>query len=212
MTDSRHIAVLTGDLVNSAALGDAKIAHAFRALEACADAQAGWMGAPLHFTRHRGDGWQVALVRPEMALRSALAFRAALRAEGEEFDSYISIATGPAPERLGADLNTHTEEVFTRSGLGLDDLKKTRLPLRMAHDNLGSIDAATILADRLSRGWTAAQAAAMLPTLAPDWDGTHASIARQLGKSRQAVTKALAATGAEVIALALDSLEKGTDP
>lgn len=209
MTASRHIAVLTGDLVNSANLGAAKIARAFRALEACAEAQAGWMGAPLRFTRHRGDGWQVALAHPELALRSALAFRAALRAEGEEYDSYISIAEGAAPERLASDLNTHTEDVFTQSGLGLDDLKKTRRPLRMAHESLGPIDAATILADHLSQNWTQAQAAAILPTLSPQFDGTQSEIARRLGKSRQAVTKALRAGGQEIMELALETLEKG---
>jgi hypothetical protein len=212
MADSRHIAVLTGDLVNSAALGDRKIARAFQALETCANHQAGWMGAPLHFSRHRGDGWQVALARPEMALRSALAFRAALRAVGEEFDTYIAIAEGPAPEHLAADLNSHTEEVFTRSGQALDDLKKTRLPLRMVHESLGPIDAATILADRLSQGWTRAQAAALLPTLSPHYGGTDTDIARRLGKSRQAVTKSLHAAAQGIIGLALERLEKGARP
>lgn len=212
MPANRHIAVLTGDLVNSADLGATKIACAFGALEVCAEEQAAWMGAPLNFTRHRGDGWQVALARPEMALRSALAFRAALRAEGEEFDTYVSIAEGVAPQRLATDLNTHTEDVFARSGLGLDGLKKTRLPLRMAHDSLGPVDAATILADQLSQGWTQAQAAAILPTLSPEHDGTHSTIARSLGKSRQAVTKALRAAGQDILELALKTLEKGARP
>lgn len=209
MATNRHIAVLTGDLVNSVSLGAEKIARAFRALEVCAEMQASWMGAPLHFSRHRGDGWQVALARPELALRSALAFRAALRAEGAEYDSYISIAEGAAPEWLSADLNSHTENVFTRSGLGLDDIKRTRLPLRMIHDSLGAIDAATILADRLSQGWSPAQASAILPTLAPRYEGTHSKIAQHLGKSRQAVTKALHAAGQEILELALETLERG---
>ena len=70
------------------------IARAFAALGACGDLMEPLNGAPLHLTRHRGDGWQAVLVRPELALRAALAFKAALRAEGAEFDSYIGIAEG----------------------------------------------------------------------------------------------------------------------
>lgn len=209
MNTHTSIAVLTGDLVNSGTLGPEKIARAFQALAACAETQAGWMGAPLRFTRHRGDGWQVVLTEPQKALRSALSFRAALRAEGEEFDSYMAIAEGFAPERLLADLNVHTEDVFVRSGQGLDDLKKTRLPLRMAHEGRGAVDAAVILADHLSQGWTAAQAQAILPVLDPHFTGTQSDIARRLGKSRQAVAKALQAAGWETLELALETLEKG---
>ncbi len=208
MTSFRPIAVLTGDLVNSAGLGADKIARAFRALETCAAVQAGWMGAPLHFTRNRGDGWQVALARPELALRSALAFRAALRSEGKEFDSYVSIAEGPAPAVLG-DLNGQTEAVFTTSGRGLDDLKAIRTRIRIIHDDPGPLGAAIILADHLTQGWTAAQAQAILPMLAPGYDGTYSDLAHRLGKSRQAVTKALEAAGEQVLSLALTRLEKG---
>lgn len=207
MTETHHIAVLTGDLVLSALLGPERITRAFGALEACALMQAGWMGASLRFTRHRGDGWQVVLARPRMALRSALTFRAALRAQGDEFDSYISIAEGVAPRDIVADLNSQTGEVFVESGRGLDELKEAKRG-RMIHNSFGPVDAATILADRLSQGWTQAQAAAILPTLAPDYDGTHSAIARRLGKSRQAVTKSLQASGQDGLELALGVLER----
>ncbi len=207
MNAIRKIAVLTGDLVGSGQIGPDRVDRAFRALEACAAAQERWMRAPLSFTRHRGDGWQVVLARPELALRSALAFRAALRAEGDEFDSYMSIAEGPAPDTINPDLNRHTEEVFVRSGQGLDDLKAFRLPGRIRHDSLGAIGAATILADRLSQGWTQTQAVAILPTLAPDHGGTYTDIAKRLGKSRQAVTKSLAAAAHETLDAALATLE-----
>ena len=70
--DTQHIAVLTGDLVHSTELGPKGIEAAFGALQRCAEDQENWYGKPLHFTRHRGDGWQVALAKPEYALRSAL--------------------------------------------------------------------------------------------------------------------------------------------
>ncbi|MBS0573834.1 MAG: MarR family transcriptional regulator [Proteobacteria bacterium] len=209
MTGTEAIAVLTGDLVNSAGLGPEGIARAFRALAACAQDQAGWMGAPLHFSRHRGDGWQVVLARPGLALRSGLAFRAALRALGEEFDSYVSIAEGPAPAAIAPDLNRQTEGVFTLSGRGLDEMKSGRPGLRMAHAAGGPLGAAAILADRLAQGWTPAQAQAILPALDPGHDLTHAAIARSLGKSRQAVTKSLHSAGHEALAQALATLEQG---
>lgn len=203
------IAVLTGDLVNSGALGPEKIVRAFRALTTSAEQQAGWMGAPLRFTRHRGDGWQAVLMSPQKALRSALTFRAALRAEGDEFDSYIAIAEGPAPERFLVDLNAHTEDVFVRSGHGLDDLKKTQSALRMTHQDSGPVAAAVILGDYLSQGWTQAQAQAILQMLDPTFSGTQSDIARRLGKSRQAVAKALQAAGWETLDYALATLERG---
>lgn len=209
MTGPETIAVLTGDLVNSAGLGPEGIARAFGALAACAEGQEAWMGAPLHFSRHRGDGWQAVLARPALALRSGLAFRAALRALGEVFDSYIAIAEGAAPPTLAPDLNRQTEGVFTLSGRALDGVKSGRPGPRMAHATGGAIGAATILADRLAQDWTPAQAQAVLPALAPGRDHTHAAIARSLGKSRQAVTKSLHAAGQDALAQALAILEQG---
>lgn len=208
IANNSHIAVLTGDLVDSTTLGEARVARAFEALASCARSQEAWHGAPLHFTRHRGDGWQVALAKPALALRSALAFRATLRAEGEEFDSYIAIALGEAPKDIAPNLNSRSEQVFIKSGRALDDLKATNLPVRIIHESLGAVDAATILADHLSQGWTSAQSETILHTLDPQFDGTYTSIAKQLGKSRQAVTKSLIAAGYDFLDLALSKLEK----
>ena len=125
---SQRIAVLTGDLVHSTELGPEKIERAFKALEDCAQVQEAWHGAPLHFTRHRGDGWQVVLARPEMALRSALAFRAALRAEGEEFDSYVGISDGNASQPIGPNLNSEISEVFHEAGSALEEANEPAMP------------------------------------------------------------------------------------
>ena len=205
---SQKIAVLTGDLVNSSALATAQITHAFNVLSTCARIQEDWMGGPLHFTRHRGDGWQVALVRPEMALRSALMFRAALRAEGDEYDSYVGIAEGQADGAIGPDLNDETGKVFARSGQALERLRKSELPLRMVHDSLGAMDAAVILADQIFQQWTQAQAKAMSLALGPDEPISFTKIAAQLGKSRQAATKSIRAAGFDHIELALASLDR----
>ncbi len=211
-----HIAVLTGDLVGSTSLSPAQLAQAFDALADCAAMQADWHGAPLHFTRQRGDGWQVALARPALALRSALAFRAALRCEGGEFDSYISIAEGEVAGKLGPDLNAETAKVFVTSGDGLDMLKLLSLSERMvyvddAYGQGGPLNAVAVLADHISQGWTPAQAAAILPFLARGDEPSYTEVAKALGKSRQAVTKALDAAGYPALKRALHSIEEAAD-
>ena len=210
---SRTIAVLTGDLVNSTGLGPAKVERAFRALEDCAALQADWAGGrSLHFTRHRGDGWQVALPEPKYALRAALCFRAALRAEGEDFDSYIGLAEGEAPEDIGPDLNEETEEVFVASGDALDMIKLLSLGERLQHASGGALQATTLLADYISQGWTPPQASAILPFLSPGTPPHYTEIAKALGKSRQSVTKSLEAAGYQVLRDALKTLEAADTP
>ena len=203
----RKIAVITGDLVNSTELGREKIERAFTALEYCAEMQADWHGAPLHFTRHRGDGWQVVLAKPEMALRSALAFRAALRAEGREYDSYIGIAEGEVEGLIGPDLNAETAEVFTDSGDALAALK-LELPQRIYFHTEDNTDAIAILADTISQDWTPSQAAAVLLSLDPTGSPSQTALGKTMGKSRQAVAKSLEAAKFTSLYLAINTLER----
>lgn len=198
-------AVLTGDLVHSTSLGRAQIDAAFAALEACATAQEAWHSAPLLFARHRGDGWQVRLARPERALRSALAFRATLRALGT--DAYLAVAEGPAPAELTESLNAQTGEPFTTSGRDLDAMKQAKTDIRMTHANGGAHAAAFALADFISRDWTEAQAEAMRVMLDPDRP-SFTDVAATLDKSRQAVSKALYSAGIEPVTVALMALEE----
>ncbi len=203
---SHQIAVLTGDLVHSTALGPEGIEAAFGALDDIAHRLSDWHGAPVNLTRHRGDGWQMVLARPEMALRSALAIRAALRQIGPEYDSYIGIATGTIDHPVGPDLNTETSDVFITSGDRLE-MAKVLEETRFSHADGSALSAATTLADQISQGWTPAQAQAILPFLIYDEPATYTSVASSLGKSRQAVTKATEAGALLPLILALDSIE-----
>lgn len=202
---TRHIAVLTGDLVNSTALGPEKIARAFEALEDCARTQEEWMGAPLHFTRHRGDGWQVALEEPEYALRSVLIFRAALKSLGKEFDSSAGIAEGEISGRLGPNLNVESSPPFVTSGRALEIAKKSKHQIN--HSALGATEGMAILLDRISKEWTPAQAQAMQHALKPLSDPNFTEIGGILGKSRQSVSKSLEAAWYEEVSFALTMLE-----
>ncbi|SLN44246.1 hypothetical protein AQS8620_01770 [Aquimixticola soesokkakensis] len=221
---SQTIAVLTGDLVQSSTLSPSALEEAFDALQRCAALQESWVGDSLRFTRHRGDGWQVALPTPQFALRAALAFRAHLRALGDTngapIDSYIGIATGPALGDLGSDpgrdLNGRSDMVFVVSGRALDRIKSdkdaTKGPpayLRLASPQ-PSLRAVTILVDYMSRGWTPAQAEVCARMLAPA-PPSYTDLAKAVGKSRQAVTKSLTAAGWFELAAALALVEEEMD-
>ncbi|WP_417278423.1 hypothetical protein [Celeribacter sp.] len=206
--ETRKIAVLTGDLVNSTGLGPEKVERAFVALEDCAEMQAAWMGGQsLHFTRHRGDGWQVALAEPKYALRSALCFRAALRAISEEYDSYIGIAEGSVEGKIGPNLNKEQWEPFINSGDVLEICKSSRTFTHFFHAEFDAIGAAFILADAISRRWTWKQAETIFLALIDTGRVTHTEISQRLQKSRQAVTKSLEGANFPAILEALSTLE-----
>ncbi len=195
------LAVLTGDLIGSTRLPAETLDAAFAALSVLAHEAGRWQGADLRFTRSRGDGWQMCLVRPALALRTALAARASLRAADRRLATRIAIAEGIGDPGTG-DLNTAAGPVFEASGRALDRLDGAS----MIHAAAGATGAAVRLADEISHGWTQAQAAAMVLFLAPD-PPTRAVAGSMLGKSRQAVDQALAAAAFPAISQALDMIE-----
>ena len=201
-----QIAVLTGDLVDSTSLGSKKVSQAFDVIEKSSFEQEAWHGAPLHFTRQRGDGWQVALARPKLALRSALAFRAALRAEQTDARMAVALGPRPSPEALAEGLNAQNSEPFVKSGRDLDALKRAKTDIRLSHDPAGAMSAVFAFADHISRSWTPAQAQAMLHFLPPE-RASFTDIAETLGKSRQAVSKALYSAGLDAFVVALAAVE-----
>lgn len=204
--NTRKIAVITGDLVNSTELGHIKVEQAFATLGACAKMQADWYGAPLYFARHRGDGWQVVITRPKMALRSALAFRATLRTKGSEFDSYMGIAEGDVVGDIGPDLNVETADVFADSGQNLNSVRE-KLSWQRIKCNADAIQAVSILADYITQGWTPTQAETVLQFMDPNKKHNKTKVSKTLGKSRQAVTKALSAASFDAIHLVLKLIE-----
>ena len=210
--ETRRIAVLTGDLVKSTDLGPDRIDQAFAALRQSAEVQRAWHGETLNFTRHRGDGWQVALARPELALRSALAFRAALRAEGDIFDSYIGIAAGEITAPLGPDLNTESAPVFMSSGRVLEIAKSSgKCRILFGYGDTPGVEAAAYLASHISDGWTPTQAASILPFLAPGAHPSVTDVAKSMGKSRQAVAKSIDSAALLPLDMALTRIEGTPD-
>lgn len=195
------IAVLTGDLVGSTVLRPKDVDAAFGVLSATAARVAEWGDLPPRLSRNRGDGWQAVVPAP-LSLRAALIFRAGLIAARATWDSRVAVAEGARTDDLPDDLNAATGPVFTASGHALDAMQP---PARMAGPP-GARGAAFLLADHIARGWTRAQAAAMLPMLAPE-PPTRAAVGRVLGISRQAVDQAVNAAGYPALAAALREFE-----
>ncbi|MGH1369011.1 MAG: hypothetical protein ACRBCL_10360 [Maritimibacter sp.] len=199
-----NITVLTGDLIGSTDMSGETIRDAMSVLQAMAAAQASWTGRPGRFSRHRGDGWQVILPAPEFALRAVLSYAAALRMR--DVSSYMALATGAYEGALPEDLNDATGPVFAASGRLLEEMKSGKSK-RISLTPSGPRAATLALADHLSQGWTKAQAATILPMLDPAAKLSFTALAKPLGKSRQAVSKALDGAGFNAVKRALAHYE-----
>ncbi|MBL4813557.1 MAG: hypothetical protein JKX69_14655, partial [Rhodobacteraceae bacterium] len=180
-----------------------------RALEAAAAAMSAQTGQPTGFTRSRGDGWQMFVADPAQALRALVMMRAALRQADLGLETRIAagIGTFTLPEETArpGTLSAATGHAFTASGQALD---------MMGTDELALVGTGTTSRDRALLGliewqtgrWTAAQAqAANLALGAPD--AVHATIAKQLGITRQAVQARLAGAGLAPLEEALAAYE-----
>ena len=196
-------AVLTGDLVRSTDLAQKRLDVAMQSLADSAEAASDWHGSSLMFSRNRGDGWQVCLARPSLALRTALYMRAALRTGGKDLSTRISIAIGVGDPGPTGDLNSASGPVFVESGRALDAIQT---PMMMSFAGGGALAAAVRLADHVSQGWTTAQARAIYPMLAPV-SVARREVAEALGISRQAVDQALEAAAYPALSDALDLIE-----
>lgn len=199
-----QIAVLTGDLVDSRRHPANQVDAAMQALRHAADQIAAWQSPPgdTRFTRFRGDGWQLALTVPGLALRAAVVLQGTLGALGLE--SRISIGIGPA-ETLGTtDLADAAGKSFELSGEGIDRMADSS---RIAIAGLSVTEADAMIADLLGERmgrWTAAQAeAAALQLASPERIITLAEVGKALGISPQAVNDRVRAAGSATIASVL---------
>lgn len=199
-----QIAVLTGDLVASTRQPADRVDAAMQALRLAADRIATWQSPARdpRFTRFRGDGWQIALTAPDLALRAAVVLQGTLGALGLE--SRISIGIGPA-ETLGTtDLSDAAGKAFELSGQGLDKMADASR-IAIAGPSVTDPDAmiADLLGERMGR-WTAAQAeAAALQLASPDRVITLAEVGKALGISPQAVNDRVRGAGCATIASVL---------
>jgi hypothetical protein len=209
-TDNIH-AVLTGDLIGSTHAGSAAIENAMTTLAIAAERVIIWDGVgDSRFTRFRGDGWQIVVSYPGLALRSALYIVAALRASLAKADTRISIGIGKVTSLGTADLSDASGEAFAIAGRGLDNM---RGPRRLSVEGEGVSEPlkaiASLLEDRALR-WSPEQAEAMLHYLQPD-NPTLKEVASRIGISPQAVGYRLSGAGGVRIRQALNVWEDTLD-
>ncbi len=203
-----HCAVITGDIVDSTALSAARLDTVFQELSGATREIALWSNAPAYLSRRGGDGWQMALIQPDHALRAAIFLQAILRRMDQDIETRMAIATGSGQLAEGdsPDLNAAHGDVFTRSGRLLPEIKK---PFLMDWADAPAKATALRLMDYIAQGWTAAQARAVAEALSPV-KPTRQQIATNLGISRQAVNQALWSAGYLFIEDALAKLNSDT--
>lgn len=189
-------AILTGDLISSRKTSPDAVDGALATLAHAAEAFGDRWSEDTRFTRHRGDGWQVALQDPGLALRAMLYLVARLKGSGATCDTRVSIGVGSVDSCGTKDLSDGFGAAFHISGDGLETAGRRRLTIAGA--GIGPWQALTVeLVDAISEDWTAAQAEAAAFALLSD--PTQEDIAAQLGISRQAVQMRLAGAKMRVI-------------
>lgn len=203
------ICVLTGDIVRSSRLDEARLNQLMDSLESCSKKVIGWTRTPSPpMERYRGDGWQLALTDPMLALRAGLLLRASLRCLDRVADSRISFGIGPG--KVGRSLAASSGPAFERSGTLLEAM---RGPDRWAFDNLELdppvqrlMSGLFIACEAVSSHWTRRQAEVFSLMATPD-EPTHAEVASRLGVRAQTVQDHFAKAGGRALSQILDIYE-----
>lgn len=129
------LAILTGDLVGSRQLPPERLQAVLEGLkeewQAFAGAHPGAVVGGVEI--FRGDGWQVALSQPALALEAAVYLRAAVKAHAalRQLDSRVGIGIGPVDHLDPARLGESHGAAFEASGTALESLTETKRCLRL---------------------------------------------------------------------------------
>ena len=200
-------AVLTGDLIGSTKAAPDALETAMALLAKAGAELSAWTDRrDAHFTRFRGDGWQIVVADPGLALRAALFLTARLRAADLDLATRIAIGIGEIDSLGKASLADARGSAFEASGRTLDHMGRTRR-LAIEGDGITSFHRIILeLLDELASRWTRQQAEATALYLHPD-NPTLEQIAPQLGISAQAVNYRLSGAGAPAIRRALRAWE-----
>ena len=202
---------LTGDLIGSTSAAPADVEAAIDLLAETAGGIAGWMPqSPRRdpkFTRFRGDGWQMHVAQPTLALRALLFLIARLRAADLGRATRAAIGIGEGASLGTTSLADARGAAFEASGRALDDIGRSR---RLAIEGEGVTPLHRIVVDLLderSTRWTRQQAEAMYLALQPE-EPTLAEIAAPLAISAQAVNYRLTGAGHPAIRRSLRAWEE----
>jgi hypothetical protein len=183
-------AILTGDLIKSTQASADKVDATMRLLAEVAHV----IDDDTRFTRFRGDGWQIYLHNAGDCLWASLFILARLKASGAALSTRISVGIGDVWKLPEGDLSAAAGPAFTASGQELDDMHKGQtLAIRGESVDRFQRRIFAFAEDKVSR-WSPEQAEAMALALDPAMN-SRATIAKQLGITRQAVEARLVAAG-----------------
>ena len=120
----RKYAVLTGDIVKSRKLSPQQLESVRkRILWSVSVLNSRWRDVTVgNVDFYRGDGWQMLLQKPELALHAALMLRTSLIAF-EDADTRVAIGFGPVEHINQKNISQSTGQAFELSGKLLDDMK-----------------------------------------------------------------------------------------
>ena len=209
--NEKYITVLTGDIVGSTQLTSGELENAIQALRQRSEELTTWHNDVVKFSRFRGDGWQVAIQKPEFALRTALSLRSALRSLGKKFSTRIACVTDIAHLPLKDNLNSEVQAPFVKSGRLLEELTTKGPLVFMRSGDDAAQQAVFLMAEYISEDWTPPQSDVMRFALLPyNYAPSLTQIGKELGKSRQAVTKAYLGAGGDALQWRSRTLGEGT--
>lgn len=203
-------AVISGDLVASSGKGAAAIDAAMAALAETAAKLSHLTESDTRFTRHRGDGWQIYVDLPGLALTSALAMATGLRCSGVGLETRQAVGFGRVETLPAATLGGAYGEAFELSGRALDQMAKgARLCLanRLVISDLH--EALIALIDWQSGRWSREQAEAVHSVLLNE-TLSNAERAALLGITRQAFEARLSSAGYPALEPALTAFRAAT--
>lgn len=206
---SRVIAVLTGDLVDSRQARPTETDAAMHCLRGSAQDLADLTDGDTRFTRFRGDGWQIVIGQVGWVLRACLILLADLRASGIGLQTRISAGVGRTDTLGTTDLSDGSGRAFFVSGDHLERMsRQRRLVIAGGRQQDSTWQAAIFdLVDWQSSQWTAAQAQAVSMALRQN-HRTHHDMAEKLGITRQALQARLASAGYSALSTPLAAFEQ----
>lgn len=204
-------AALTGDLVKSSELSVQQLAAAKRTLTRAAETiQARWQALRGTIDFYRGDGWQMLVGKPHLALRICLFLRASMISAGQP-DTRIAVGFGAVQHIDLRRISQSTGKAFELSGHLLDTMGLHRRLAAVAAEDvpptLAMLPAAFALADAVCQKWTLRQAQLVALVL----QGVkQVDAARQVKPpiTPQAVAKQLKSAGWFAVETALQTVEQ----
>jgi hypothetical protein len=217
MDTQSPIAVLTGDIIGFSAYTESTRKEILASLHQAAAliSELYPQHIPCEIGLYRGDGWQLVISEPSLALRIALLIRCFLktRINKKNMDTRVAIAIGEADYLPEESLQTGDGEAFRASGYLLESLpRQTHLGCRWPAADSAALeevlDAMLQLLDTLVNQWTVKQALAVYGAL-QGW--RQMDIARSWQPeaiSQQAVAQHLDSANWSVVAHALSVFER----